>query len=290
MELASHADHSFILTLACPDRQGIVHAISEWLVERQCNILDSAQFGDPSTGLFAMRIHFSAEGISHDLPDLERELLPLAGRFNMDWSLWDSNNKPRVLILVSNHDHCLHDLLYRYRVGDLRIEIPAVASNHDSARQLTVSHDIPFMHWPVKKGDEDFWDTRLLQFIEDEAVDFVVLARYMQILSKRVCERLPARIINIHHSFLPGFKGARPYTQAYKRGVKLIGATAHYVSTELDEGPIIEQDVLRVDHSMSPKKLAAIGRDIEKSVLARAVRYQAEQRVVLDGQKTVVFR
>ncbi len=223
-----------------------------------------------------MRIHFSAEGTSHDSPDLERELLPLAHRFDMEWNLQDSKDKSRVLILVSKEDHCLHDLLYRYSVGELKIEIPAVVSNHKLARQFTVSHGVPFMHWPVKMGDGDSWDTRLLRFIEDEAIDFVVLARYIQIISKRVCEQMPARIINIHHSFLPGFKGGRPYAQAYERGVKLIGATAHYVSTELDERPTIEQDVLRVDHSMPPKELTAIGRDIEKIVLARAIRYQAE--------------
>lgn len=290
MNPASCADHSFILTLACPDTRGIVHAISEWLVERQCNILDSAQFGDPNTGLFTMRIHFSAEGIGHDTASLEREFLPLARRFEMDWSLRDSGNKPRVLIMVSKQDHCLHDLLYRYRIGELKIEIPAVVSNHRTARDLAVSHDVPFMHWPVTPGDKHRLDTRLLQFIDDEAVDFVVLARYMQILSKKTCERLPGRIINIHHSFLPSFKGASPYAQAYERGVKLIGATAHYVSPKLDEGPIIEQDVFRVDHSMLPEELAAVGRDIEKVVLARAVRYHAEQRVILNGEKTVVFR
>ena len=290
MNLASCADHSFILTLACPDTRGIVHAISEWLVERQCNILESAQYGDPNTGLFMMRIHFSAQDSSHDSEGLGREFLPLVSRFDMDWSLRDSGKKPRVLILVSNQDHCLHDLLYRYRIGELNIEIPAVVSNHRTARQLAESHDIPFMHWPVTPEHIHNWDSKLLQLIEDETVDFVVLARYMQILSETICDRLPARIINIHHSFLPGFAGASPYAQAYKRGVKLIGATAHYVTRELDEGPIIEQDVLRVDHSMLPEELAAIGRDIEKVVLARAVRYHAEQRVVLNGKKTVVFR
>ena len=283
-------DHSFVLSLTCPDSRGIVHAVSGWMVNRQCNILESAQFGDPTTGLFAMRIHFASEGISHDAAILEKEFSPLANRFQMNWSLCDSGYRPRVLILVSAQDHCLHDLLYRYGIGELKIEIPAVISNHRAARELATSHDIPFLHWPVSAGDRQRWDSDLLQLVEDEAVDFLVLARYMQILSKNVCEYLPARIINIHHSFLPGFKGASPYAQAFERGVKLIGATAHYVTPDLDEGPIIEQDVLRVDHATPPEALAEIGRDVEKVVLARAVRYQAEQRIVLNGTKTVVFR
>ena len=208
----------------------------------------------------------------------------------MIWSLRESSYRPRVLILVSRQDHCLHDLLYRYRIGELNIEIPAVVSNHPDAESLVTSHGIEFKHWPVNKENRSEWDAQLLQLIDDEKIDFVVLARYMQILSKSLCDSLPARIINIHHSFLPGFKGARPYAQAYERGVKVIGATAHYVTPELDEGPIIAQDVVRVDHSMPAEELASVGRDIESIVLARAVRYQSELRVVLDGMKTIVFR
>ncbi len=290
MNTPSTSDRSFILTLACPDTRGIVHAVSGWLADRQCNILDSAQFGDPTTGLFAMRIRFAAEGVDYEVAALEETFSPLAARFEMDWTLRDSGYRSRVVVLVSAQDHCLHDLLYRYGIGELKIEIPAIVSNHPVASRLAAAHDIPFMHWPVSEGEKDRWDNDFFQLIEDEAIDFVVLARYMQILSKNVCERLPARIINIHHSFLPGFKGARPYRQAFDRGVKLIGATAHYVTPDLDEGPIIEQDGLRVDHAMSAEELAAIGRDVEKVVLARAVRYAAEQRIVLNGGKTIVFR
>ncbi len=259
-------------------------------MERQCNIVESAQFGDPTTGLFAMRIRFRAEGHKQSSEQLRREFDRLAQRFEMTWNLRESNYRPRVLIMASRQDHCVHDLLYRYRIGELNVEIPAVISNHPDIGGLVASHDIRFIHWPIDRGNQTQWDARLLQFVEDEQIDFVVLARYMQILSDLVCDSLSARIINIHHSFLPGFKGANPYAQAYERGVKLIGATAHYVTSELDEGPIIEQDVVRVDHAMSAEELAAVGRDIEKVVLARAVRYEAELRVVLDGMKTIVFR
>jgi formyltetrahydrofolate deformylase len=283
-------DHSFVLNLTCPDAMGIVNAVSGWLVERQCNILESAQFGDPNTGLFAMRIQFQAEERDQTSEQLQTDFDRLAKHFGMTWNLRETNYRPRVLIMVSRQDHCLHDLLYRYSIGELNIEIPAVISNHPDVGELVASHDINFKHWPAEPNNRNKWDDKLLQLIEDERIDFVVLARYMQIISQVVCDSLPARIINIHHSFLPGFKGARPYAQAYERGVKVIGATAHYVSPELDEGPIIEQDVVRVDHSMSAEELAAVGRDIEKIVLARAVRYQAELRVVLDGMKTIVFR
>ena len=290
---------SFILTLTCPDALGIVNAVSGWLVDRQCNILESAQFGDPNTGLFAMRIRFRAEERDQSTDQLQRDFDRLAQQFDMTWSLRDSDYRPRVLIMVSRQDHCLHDLLYRYRIRELNIEIPAVISNHPDVSDLVASHGIRFIHWPVDADNRSQWDGHLLQLVEDEQIDFVVLARYMQILSEFVCDNLPARIINIHHSFLPGFKGANPYAQAYHRGVKVIGATAHhamsaeelaavgrdiekvvlaraFVTPELDEGPIIEQDVVRVDHAMSAEELAAVGRDIEKVVLARAVRYQAE--------------
>jgi formyltetrahydrofolate deformylase len=283
-------NEKFVLTLVCPDTRGIVHTVTGYLASHECNILDSAQFGDPQTGLFCMRIHFAAEGALRDLSGLQERFAPIAARFEMSWDIWDCRVKPRVLILVSKHDHCLHDLLYRYRIGELDIEIPAVVSNHRAVRQLVASHDISFHHWPVAPRTRAEQEARLTALIDAERIDFIVLARYMQILSDPFCTRYPGRILNIHHSFLPGFKGARPYFQAYVRGVKLIGATAHYVTAELDEGPIIEQDVERVDHSMSAQELSAVGRDIERRVLARAVRYQSERRVILTGERTVVFR
>lgn len=284
------ADHSFILTLACPDTLGIVSTVSTWLFERNCNILESAQFGDQNTGLFAMRIRFRAEQGSPGAAQLSRDFERIGRGFDMSWNFREFEYRPRVLIMVSRRDHCLHDLLYRYRTGELNIEIPAVISNHPNAGELVASHGIRFIHWPVEPNNRTQWDEHLLHLIENEHIDFVVLARYMQILSDLICGRLPAKIINIHHSFLPGFIGADPYAQAYERGVKVIGATAHYATPELDEGPIIEQDVVRVDHAMSADELAAVGRDIEKLVLARAVRYQVQQRVVLNGSKTIVFR
>jgi len=280
----------FVLTLVCPDTRGIVHAVSGCLVSTDCNILDSAQFGDPQTGLFCMRIHFEATGGVRDAAALEAAFAPVGEQFRMDWSLWDRSVPSRVLILVSQLDHCLQDLLYRHAIGELNVEIVAVVSNHDTTRELVAASQIPFHHWPVSQENKAQQESRLIELIESERVDFVVLARYMQILSKDLCERLPGRIINIHHSFLPGFAGARPYAQAHRKGVKIIGATAHYVTAELDEGPIIEQDVERVDHSMDEDELAAVGRDIEKVVLARAVRYQAERRIILSGGRTVVFR
>jgi len=266
-----------------------VFAVSKFLIDRDCNILDSAQFGDAMTGTFCMRIHFAAEGKIVDADRLRDEFDPVARNFDMTWDIWDCHIRPNVLIMVSKQDHCLHDLLYRYRTGELKIAIPAIVSNHEDACGLAESHGIDFYCWPVTSENKIEQEKRLLDLIDASCVDFVVLARYMQILSAGICERLPARVINIHHSFLPGFKGARPYEQAHARGVKIIGATAHYVTSDLDEGPIIEQDVVRVDHSMSPRELSAVGRDVEKLVLARAVRYQAERRVLLTGGRTVVF-
>ncbi len=237
-----------------------------------------------------MRVHFAAQGAAHDLDALKACFAGVAAEFEMDWNLWDCAVRPRVLILVSRFDHCLNDLLYRYRTGELNIEIPAVVSNHRDVYQLVAAHNIPFHHLPMDAAGKPTQEATLRALIDAESVDFVVLARYMQILSESFCAALPGRMINIHHSFLPGFKGAKPYHQAYARGVKLIGATAHYVTPELDEGPIIEQDVERVDHGMSPQALTAVGRDLEQVVLARAVRYQAERRVLLNRDKTVVFR
>lgn len=279
----------YVLTLTCPDRPGIVHDVSGFVVNSGGNIINSAQFGDSVTNLFCMRIHFSVsvEGSAHD--ELRDAFQQIATRYEMDWSIHESGRKARVLIMVSKFDHCLIDLLYRQRIGELNIEIPAVISNHRDTYKLVASHNIPFHHLPVTKETKRQQEEQVLKICESENIDFVVMARYMQILSTEFCDALPGRIINIHHSFLPGFKGARPYHQAHERGVKLIGATAHYATADLDEGPIIEQGVARVTHSQSPENLAAVGRDIETQVLAKAVKYQAEHRVMLNGHKTIVF-
>jgi formyltetrahydrofolate deformylase len=283
------SEPEFVLTLACPDKRGIVHAVSGFLLERGCNILDSQQYGDALTGSFAMRIHFAAPQ-ELTAAALGASFEAIAGPFQMSVRFHDLLVRPRVLILVSKYDHCLNDLLYRYRKGALRMEIPAVVSNHRDTYQLVAAHGVPFEYLPVTPESRPQQEQRLLQLIASERVDFVVLARYMQVLSEQVCRALPGRVINIHHSFLPGFKGARPYHQAWERGVKLIGATAHYATPDLDEGPIIEQDVARVDHAMTADELAAVGRDIEQSVLARAVRWQIEHRILLVGRRTVIFR
>ncbi|EKS9795321.1 MULTISPECIES: formyltetrahydrofolate deformylase [Burkholderia] len=291
-------DHSFILKLSCPDRHGIVHAVTGFLFERSNNILDSAQFGDSRTSEFFMRVHFVQDGGGADaataLDTLRKEFAPLAEQFSMRWELHDAAVKPRVVIMVSKIGHCLNDLLFRYRTGQLPIEIPAIVSNHKEFYQLAASYNIPFHHFPLVGGSSDAakaaQEARVLEVIDEHQADLVVLARYMQILSPNLCKQLAGRAINIHHSFLPSFKGAKPYYQAFDRGVKLIGATAHYVTTDLDEGPIIEQEVERVDHSMTPDQLTAIGRDVECVTLARAVKWHVEHRIVLNGTKTVVFR
>jgi formyltetrahydrofolate deformylase len=279
----------FVLTLSCPDTPGIVHAVSGLLLGLDCNILDSQQHGDELSRTFTMRIHFSAPS-GTGIAALRDGFEPIAKQFGMNYLFSDLAVRPRVLIMVSKHDHCLNDLLYRYRKGALNIEIPAVVSNHRDAYRLVAAHDIPFEYLPVTPESKAVQERRLTELVELERIDFIVLARYMQVLSAEFCARLPGRVINIHHSFLPGFKGARPYQQAWERGVKLIGATAHYVTPDLDEGPIIEQDVARVDHSASAAELAAVGADIEQAVLARAVRWQAEHRIILVGNRTVVFR
>ncbi|CAD6544670.1 formyltetrahydrofolate deformylase [Paraburkholderia sabiae] len=284
-------EHSFILKLSCADRPGIVHAVSGFLFERGSNILDSAQFGDSHTGEFFMRVHFQQVGGDPGIDALRESFATLAEQFGMRWELHDANVKPRVVIMVSKIGHCLNDLLFRYRTGQLNIEIPAIISNHKEFYQLAASYDIPFHHFPLTSGDtKAHQEARVLEVIDESKADLVVLARYMQILSPELCARLQGRAINIHHSFLPSFKGAKPYYQAFDRGVKLIGATAHYVTTDLDEGPIIEQEVERVDHSMTPDQLTAIGRDVECVTLARAVKWHVEHRIVLNGSKTVVFR
>jgi formyltetrahydrofolate deformylase len=279
----------YVLTLSCPDQPGIVAAISACLMAQDCNITDSAQFGDPGRGRYFMRVSFSApDGLAH--ARIEAAFEPLIKRFNMAARIRDLETRPRAVILVSRFGHCLNDLLYRHRIGALPIDIPAIVSNHRDFYQLAAGHDIPFHHLPVTAETKARQENRLLELIEDEKADFVVLARYMQVLSDEICGKLEGRAINIHHSFLPSFKGARPYHQAHKRGVKLVGATAHYVTADLDEGPIIEQEVVRVDHAMSGDDLVAAGRDIESLVLARAVKWHAEHRILLNGNRTVVFR
>ncbi|WP_055326518.1 formyltetrahydrofolate deformylase [Ralstonia solanacearum] len=283
----------FILTLSCPDQPGIVHAVSGLLFEQGCNILDSDQFGDEFTGRFFMRVHFVPQGQPLDLQALRERFAPIGERFSMQWGMFDAAVKPRVMILVSKIGHCLNDLLFRARAGQLPIEIAAIVSNHRDFYQLAASYDVPFMHLPLLKGTDAQkaqQEARIGEIIEEQQIDLVVLARYMQILSDDLCRKLEGRAINIHHSFLPSFKGAKPYYQAHERGVKLIGATAHYVTAELDEGPIIEQEIERVDHSMDPEQLTAVGRDVECVALARAVKWHAEHRILLNGHKTVVFK
>jgi formyltetrahydrofolate deformylase len=279
----------YILTLSCPDRMGIVAAVSTFLATRCCNILDSAQFGDPDSRRFFMRICFAAGG-SISRESLSNDFAAVSAQFSMTWALHDTAVKPRAVILVSRHGHCLNDLLYRYRTGVLPIEIPAIVSNHPDFSDVAQNHGIAFHYLPVDAGNKCRQEERLLQIVETERCDLVVLARYMQILSPSACACLHARAINIHHSFLPSFQGARPYHQAHDRGVKLIGATAHYVTEDLDEGPIIEQDVARVDHGMSVREFVAVGRDVECAVLARAVRWHVERRILLNGSRTVVFK
>ena len=265
-------------------------AVSGFLVQQNFNIRDSAQFGDAETGLFFMRVSIDDLEGSRTAETVRAAFVPVAAPFGMTWAIHDEREKARILILVSKFGHCLNDLLYRYSIGALPIEIPAVVSNHRDWYQRAAGYDIPYHHWPVTPDNKVQQEQRLLELVQAEKIDLVVLARYMQVLSPALCKALAGRIINIHHSFLPSFKGARPYHQAHSRGVKLIGATAHYVTEALDEGPIIEQEVARVDHAYSPEQLAATGRDIESLVLARAVKYHVEHRIFLNGNKTVVFR
>ena len=278
--------NTYILTLSCPDRPGIVYAVSGALLDVDANILENSQYDDFDTGLFTMRTRFETK---RPLEDIEGVVQPIAEELAANYRIRDEDQRPRVLIMVSKLDHCLVDLLYRKSTGELPIDIPLVVSNHTDTAHHAARYGVRFEHLPMTPDVKPQQERRLLELIEEQAVDFVVLARYMQILSPDLCAALTGRIINIHHSFLPGFKGARPYHQAHERGVKLIGATAHYVTSDLDEGPIIEQDVERVNHSMTPAQLTMIGQDIERRVLARAVRYHAEDRVILIGGKTVVF-
>ncbi|HJE63968.1 formyltetrahydrofolate deformylase [Alcaligenes sp. AB3] len=281
--------NDYILTLSCPDRTGIVHSVSGWLLEQNGNILEAQQFGDAATNRFFLRIQFSLPE-KQDVNALQTSFAPIAGKFSMDANIYDAQRKARLLILVSRQGHCLNDLLFRAHSGQLPVEIAAVASNHTDHAGLASSYGIPFHHLPVTPETRPEQEQQIIDLARDLKIDLVVLARYMQILSTNLCQSLSGRAINIHHSFLPSFKGARPYHQAHARGVKIIGATAHYVTADLDEGPIIEQDVEHVTHSVSPAELTQIGSDVESLVLARAVRAHVEHRILLNDQRTVVFR
>jgi formyltetrahydrofolate deformylase len=280
----------FVVTLSCADRPGIVRAVSGMLADSGCNILDSQQFGDPHSARFFMRVHVEALGDTTTAEDLRTAFAPIADTFGMEWQLHDLARKPRVLIMVSKAGHCLNDLLFRRESGYLDVDVPAIVSNHPDFAALARWHGIGFHHIPVTPDTRAEAEGKLLALVDEHRIDLVVLARYMQILSDDLCKALAGRAINIHHSFLPSFKGARPYHQAFERGVKLIGATAHYVTAQLDEGPIIEQQVERVDHTHRPEDLVAVGRDVECGALARAVRWHVEHRVLLNGARTVIFR
>jgi len=281
-------NRAYILTLSCPDRPGIVHAVSGFLLERGGNIEEAAQYNDHDTGLFFMRVQFACDQLTFE--DLKAQLKFFAEPFTMVWKLHATVEPVRTVILVSKEGHCLNDLLFRWKSGLLRLEIAAIISNHRDFYQLAASYNVPFHHLPVTAATKAQVEARQYEIVESERADLVVLARYMQILSNDLCGKLTGRAINIHHSFLPSFKGAKPYYQAHDRGVKLIGATAHYVTADLDEGPIIEQDVARVDHSATVEALTAQGRDTESQVLARAVKWHSEHRVLINGHKTVIFK
>ena len=279
---------SYILTLACPDRTGIVHAVSGFLLEHGGNIEEAAQYNDTGTGLFFMRVQFACPQFDH--ATLKAELTPLTENFQMRWALHNRAEPMKTVLMVSRQGHCLNDLLFRFKSGLLPIDIRAIISNHRDFYQLAASYNIPFHHVPVSAATKAQAEARQFEIIEAEGAELVVLARYMQVLSNDLCNKLAGRAINIHHSFLPSFKGAKPYYQAHDRGVKLIGATAHYVTGDLDEGPIIEQDVARADHTDTVEDLTARGQDTESQVLARAVKWHSEHRVLLNGHKTVVFK
>ncbi len=284
-------DHPYVLSASCPSRMGTTAAITGFLAARRFYLMEMHQFDDTISQRFFVRITFCAvQGETVDLARLRGEFAAIAAAEDMEWRLQDSRARMRVLILVSNFDHCLEDLLYRHRTGELKMDVTAIVSNHVTLQPTATRHNLPFFHLPVTPATKAEQERRLLELIDSTRTELIVLARYMQILSDELCARLRGRAINIHHSFLPGFKGAKPYHQAYDRGVKVIGATAHYVTHDLDEGPIIEQIVERVDHGSTPEMLVAAGRDSERRALSTAVRYAIEHRVFLNGGRTVVFR
>ena len=281
--------HDHILALSCPDRTGIVYRVSGLLFGQGCNILDAQQFGDEETGRFFLRVHFELPR-ADALAGVRERFETLATEFGMDWQLHDARRRARLLVLVSKQGHCLNDLLFRTRSGYLPIQIPLIIANHPDLESLATFYGVPFEHVPVTPATKAISERRILDAVAEYDIELVVLARYMQILSPELCRELEGRAINIHHSFLPGFKGANPYRQAHSRGVKLIGATAHFVTSELDEGPIIEQNVRRVDHTMGVPQLVAMGQEQEARTLTEAVRLFSQHRVLLDGARTVIFR
>ena len=280
--------NAYILTLSCPDRIGIVYAVSGFLMQRSGNIEEAAQYNDPDTGLFFMRVQFACDKLGH--AQLKTELTAFAAPFDMAWKLHSTQDAMRTVIMVSRDGHCLNDILFRWKSGLLPIDVRAIISNHRDFYQLAASYNVPFHHITVTSDTKGQAEARQLDIIESEGAELVVLARYMQVLSNDLCKKLSSRAINIHHSMLPSFKGAKPYYQAHERGVKVIGATAHYVTADLDEGPIIEQDVTHVDHKDTVENLTARGKDTESRVLARAVKWHSEHRVLLNGHKTVIFK
>jgi formyltetrahydrofolate deformylase len=282
--------HEFVIALSCMEQPGIVHAVSSFLLEHSGNICESQQFDDRRDHRFFMRVQFDVRDPDVRVEALRAGFARVADAFRMSWDLQVAGAPTRTLLMVSRFGHCLNDLLFRHRIGALNIEIPAIVSNHRDYEALATSYEIPFHHIPVTPDAKPEAEDALMDLVDSYEIDLVVLARYMQVLSNDLCKRLEGRAINIHHSFLPSFKGARPHRQAHERGVKLIGATAHYVTADLDEGPIIEQDVARVDHAMTPDDLVAVGRDVEAQVLARAVSWHSQHRVLLNGARTVVFR
>jgi formyltetrahydrofolate deformylase len=285
------ARREYVLTIACPDVAGIVAAVATFIAQQQGFILESTQYGDPDTATFFQRIHFSASEQTPEDAALKQLFSDQIGTpFRMRWHLHDGLKKPRIMVMVSKANHCLNTLLHRYQNGTLKVEIPLVVSNHPDMQRLVAWYDIPYYHLPIDKRGKEAQEERVLELAESHDIDLVVLARYMQVLSPTLCRTFEGRAINIHHSFLPSFKGAKPYHQAHTRGVKLIGATAHYVTEDLDEGPIIEQEVARVDHTYRAEDLVSVGQEIESMVLYRAVRYHAEHRVLPNGHKTVVFK
>jgi formyltetrahydrofolate deformylase len=286
-EPATTVEH--VLTLDCREAPGIVHAVSGFLLEHGCDIVDNQQFGERSEGHFFMRVHFASDGDASTAEALRAAFAPVADRFGMSWRLEPHGSKRRVLIMVSKFGHCLNDLLFRARIGELPVDVVAVVSNHTDHQTLVEWHGIPFFHVPVTAATKPEAEARLLELVDEFDVELVVLARYMQVLSDGLTRKLDGRAINIHHSFLPSFKGAKPYHQAYARGVKTVGATAHYVNGELDEGPIISQQTVEVDHTYGPEDLVAAGRDTECKALSNAVRWHCEGRVILQGNRTVVL-
>jgi formyltetrahydrofolate deformylase len=277
----------YVLRLQCADQAGIIHAVSTGLLDCGANIVEQAQFSDPDLNEFCLRTRF--ETPEQDINRVRQALTTQLDRFHPEFNLRLTSDRRRVLLMVSKYDHCLVDLLYRHSIGDLHVDIPVIVSNHEDCRSIADAHGIPFVHLPVTPTNKADQEQALLKLVAEYDADFVVLARYMQVLSEELCNALPGRIINIHHSFLPGFVGAKPYHQAYNRGVKMIGATAHFVTAHLDEGPIIDQDIQRVGHAQTAEDLVSIGRDVERRVLSHTVGLVAEDRVFLVGRRTVVF-